>query len=86
MISDNLRCTPRLARCLDMLERADGRVVRKAIMKEAMYPPPMTPPTDFTNLLKVTVCQIRKRLRAAESPHRIKVVWGLGYYLVRSNT
>ncbi len=83
MISDNLRCTPRLQRCLDMLERANGRLVPEAIMMEAMYPPPADRPMEFNNLLKVTICQLRKILAARGSSQCIQNARGRGYRLLR---
>jgi DNA-binding response OmpR family regulator len=85
MISDDLRCTPRQQRCLDMLERANGRVVNRNAMREAMYPPPMDEPIDFENLLKVTVCQLRKIMGSGQDRPRIDTVWGKGYRLTRAS-
>jgi DNA-binding response OmpR family regulator len=82
MISDDLRCTPREQRCLDMLERANGRVVPEAIMMDAMYLSPANRPRKFNNVLRVTICQLRKILAAGGSSHRIHNWRGRGYQLL----
>jgi DNA-binding response OmpR family regulator len=83
LISDDLRCTRRQQRCLDMLERAKGRVDPEAIMMEAMYPPPADTPMQFNNLLKVTICRLRQALAAGGSSQCIQNLRGRGYRLVR---
>jgi DNA-binding winged helix-turn-helix (wHTH) protein len=82
LISDDLRCTPRQQRCLDMLERANARVVPEVIMMDAMYPPPADRPTKFNNLLRVTICQLRKILAAGGSSLCIQNLRGRGYRLL----
>lgn len=82
LLSDTLRLTPRQRRCLDALDRANGRVVPRTVMAEAMYPPPADEPEDFGLLLKVTICQIRKIMRAAGADRRIATEWGSGYRLI----
>ncbi len=66
-----------------MLERANGRLVPEAVMMEAMYPPPAERPTEFNNLLKVTICQLRKILATRGSPQCIQTLRGRGYRLVQ---
>jgi DNA-binding response OmpR family regulator len=82
MISDDMGLTPRLERCLDALERVNGRVATHAYMRDAMYPPPADVPTEFLNLLKVTVCKLRQRLAVTHSEHRIVTERGVGHRLV----
>ena len=78
MISDSLRLTPRLRRCLDAIEHANGRVVTRDSIAESMRP---TDPVDF-NSIRVAINHLREKLRAADAPHEIETVWGKGYRLV----
>jgi DNA-binding response OmpR family regulator len=81
VISENLRLTARQQRCLDGIERINGRAATHGYLIALMYPPPADEPTDFPNLLKVTVCQIRKIMAAANSEYRIDTIRGRGYRL-----
>ena len=70
MISKDLRLSPRLKRTLDVLENANGGFVN-AFQIEAMS----------QNVLKVTICQLRKALLKAGSPWWIDTIYGRGYQL-----
>ena len=85
MISDTLRLTPRLQRCLDAIERINGRIASREYLAAAMYPPPADEPTEFDTLLKVTVCHLRKRMAQAKTGQRIENVRGKGYRLAATS-
>ena len=81
MISDSLRLTPRLRRCLDAIEHANGRVVTRDCVAESMRRPPAYEPVDF-NSMRVAINHLREKLQAAAAPYEIETVWGKGYRLV----
>jgi DNA-binding response OmpR family regulator len=81
MLSDDLRLAPHQKRVLDALERANGRALDRAFMKQAMYPPPADVPAEADGVLKVIVCQLRKIMTKAGSLRQIETVWTRGYRL-----
>ena len=77
--ADERRITPQEWTVLQELWRCRGNLVAPPALMAALYTAPKTPPDQFPNLLKVTICRLRAKL--VGTPLCIETVWGRGYRL-----
>jgi len=77
--AEGRRVSPQEWTVLQELWRCRGNLVAPPALMAALYPAPKTPPDQFPNLLKVTICRLRAKL--VGTPLRIENVWGRGYRL-----
>ena len=77
--AEERRISPQEWTVLQELWRCRGNLVAPPALMAALYPAPKTPPDQFPNLLKVTICRLRQKL--VGTPLSIETVYRKGYGL-----
>jgi len=77
-----IRLPPIAARMMSTLVRAYGRVVRYEALAEAVWNGTNAWPASDRDAVRVSICRLNHRLRAARFPGAIRNVRGYGYELM----
>lgn len=79
-----IRLSDSQARILARLSRDKGKTVRYSVLLDALYFDKADEAEP--NVLKVFICKLRGKLRAAGSNFNIETNWGVGYSLCEKGT